>query len=108
MKTRGFTLIELMAAISIMSILAIVGIPQFIQLQQRQELSSKTDKVVNSIRELGTNAIRLGRRCTFNVITSGLSLGSNCQLSEVLQLDNFSLSLYVYTSNQFDIRLVGL
>jgi prepilin-type N-terminal cleavage/methylation domain-containing protein len=107
MKTRGYTLIELMAVISIASIMAIVGIPQFIQLQQKQELSGKTDKVLSSIRELGSNAIRQGKRCTFNVVTSGLSLGSSCQLSEALQLDNYSLTLYGYTSNQFDISFKG-
>lgn len=54
--TLGFTLIEILVVIAIISITALVGIPNLRRLNQNQEYQSKASELVNSLKRMQSNS----------------------------------------------------
>ena len=81
---RGFTLIELTIALSIIGILAAIASPNFIGLFNRTKVNTSLDQLVGAIKETQRQAMRLGKRCRINIDTSTkviTATPSNCLLS---------------------------
>lgn len=62
MLKKGFTLIEVLVAVAIISIIAVVSIPNLKKFSQNQTLTTKSDNVLNSIRQAQANA-QSGVKC---------------------------------------------
>lgn len=60
---RGFTLIELLIAISLISIVAVTGIPNLRRFNQGQEVTSASGDIVTSLRTIQSNDMA-GLKCT--------------------------------------------
>lgn len=68
-KEAGFTLIELMVAIAIMTLLMAVAIPTFVQNQPRHRLKKAARDMVSSMQKARLKAVSENTTCTitFNV-----------------------------------------
>lgn len=53
---RGFTLIEILVVIAIISTVALIGIPNLRRLNQNQEYQSKASELVNSLKRMQSNS----------------------------------------------------
>lgn len=63
-KSRAFTLIELMIALSIVALLLTVGVPSFQRIIQTNRLATCTNELVASLNLARSEAIRRGTRVT--------------------------------------------
>jgi len=72
MYQRGFTLIELMVAITIATLLLTVGIPSFSSTLLRMESSAISDQLVSSIYFSRNEAISRNKRVTLCASSDGL------------------------------------
>jgi type IV fimbrial biogenesis protein FimT len=79
MYQKGFTLIELMVAITIATLLLTVGVPSFSSTLLRMESSAISDQLVSSIYFSRNEAISRNQRVTLCASTNGLA----CDISNV-------------------------
>ncbi len=87
---RGFTIIEMMVALIIFGILAALGIPSFISMNNRAKLKNNFVDFSSHLLEVQRAAIRQSKSCTINLPTSGMSsptLDSPCSISSNLNLN---------------------
>ena len=70
-QQRGFTLVELMVAVSIAAILLAVGIPSFRSTIASNRLTSTTNDLVGSLNQTRSEAIRRGGRLTVCMSSDG-------------------------------------
>ncbi|VXA56636.1 conserved hypothetical protein [Acinetobacter proteolyticus] len=63
-KTRGFTLIELMVAITVMAVIAMMAIPSFGNLVAKKQLDTTTKELALVFGEARGQAISLGKNIT--------------------------------------------
>lgn len=78
-KSRGFTLIELMVSIAVLSILLVVAIPSFNEFRQRSALRGAADQVVSFWGDARFESLRrdVGLRVSFKTNAAGeMCLGS--------------------------------
>lgn len=61
-RTRGFTLIELIVTITIAAILLFIGIPSFISFQRNSELTSSANSFVAALGAARGEAMKRGRQ----------------------------------------------
>jgi prepilin-type N-terminal cleavage/methylation domain-containing protein len=71
MRTRGFTLVELMVAIVIISIIVLYGFPRIQTLLAKSNLRSARTAVSGAVQQAKAYAINNGRVATVNLATSG-------------------------------------
>ncbi|HYJ39397.1 MAG TPA: GspH/FimT family pseudopilin, partial [Steroidobacteraceae bacterium] len=64
-RQRGFTLMELMAAIAVLGVLSAVAVPSFTNLINRNRLTSQANELLSSIQFARIEAIRSNARVTF-------------------------------------------
>jgi type IV fimbrial biogenesis protein FimT len=64
-RQRGFTLVELMVAISVLSVLTAVAVPSFTNMMNRNRLSSQSNELLSAIQYARMEAIRSSARVTF-------------------------------------------
>jgi type IV fimbrial biogenesis protein FimT len=69
--SRGFTLIELMVALAIGSLLVVLGLPSFNEFLRNSEIRSTTESLVNGLRVARTEAVRRNQPVTFTLISGG-------------------------------------
>ena len=69
MVTKGFTLIETLATVVIIGIVAAIAAPNLIGLMNRTRVKQGIAQVEGGIKEGQRQAIRLGKRCTVTVDT---------------------------------------
>jgi type IV fimbrial biogenesis protein FimT len=67
---RGFTLVELMVVLTIVSILVLLAIPNFVDWMQNSKTRSVADSIQNGLRYAQEEAIRLSRMTTFTATAS--------------------------------------
>jgi type IV fimbrial biogenesis protein FimT len=70
-RQHGFTLVELMVAVSIAAILLAVGIPSFRSTIASNRLTSTTNDLVGTLSQARSEAIRRGARVTVCVSSDG-------------------------------------
>ena len=75
MKENGFTLIELMAAITLLSVMAIVAIPAFGNLFQNNTLTAVTNSFTSTIALARSEAIKRNVRISMCAMNDA---GTNC------------------------------
>ena len=68
---RGFTLIELMVALAIGSLLVVLGLPSFNTFLRNSEIRSTTESLVNGLRVARTEAVRRNQLVTFTLVSGG-------------------------------------
>jgi type IV fimbrial biogenesis protein FimT len=83
---RGFTLIEVLVALAIIFILALVSIPSFINLIQSRRLSTAAEQLYNTLQYARTEAIKRNANVYVSFITGdswcyGVNLNSACNCS---------------------------
>ena len=59
-RSGGFTVVELMVAVTIVAILLAVGVPSFASLIERQQLSGAAQTFASDLRRAKSDAIALG------------------------------------------------
>ena len=62
---RGFTLIELMAALAILALLLLLGVPSFISFLRNSEIRSTAESIINGLRTASAEATRRNSRIAF-------------------------------------------
>lgn len=72
-KSRGFTLIELMAALAILALLLLLGMPSFITFLRNSEIRSTSESIINGLRTASAEATRLNSRVAFRFTGTGAS-----------------------------------
>ena len=68
---RGFTLIELMIALAIGSLLMILGVPSFTDFLRNSEIRSVTESLVNGLRLARTEATNRNLQVRFTLLGAG-------------------------------------
>ena len=76
MRSRGFTLIELMVTIAIAAILLLVAAPSFMQARRNAELSDATGNFVAAAGSARAAALKTGRDAFVQVLDSGTGWAS--------------------------------
>jgi type IV fimbrial biogenesis protein FimT len=66
-KGKGFTLIELMAALAILALLLLLGIPSFIAFLRNSEIRSTAESIINGLRKASAEATRRNSRVAFTL-----------------------------------------
>lgn len=64
MTQQGFTLLELLISLTVLSILLLVGLPNFTQMLQNTRLQTATDELFTSVQLTRTSAITRNQRVT--------------------------------------------
>ena len=62
---KGFTLIELMAALAILALLLLLGVPSFITFLRNSEIRSTAESIINGLRSASAEATRRNARIAF-------------------------------------------
>jgi len=75
---RGFTLVELLTAVSIVAILAVAVVPGMIDLVKDSRLSSQTDTLVSALNEARLEAIKQRTDIKFCPATSNANSDTTC------------------------------
>ena len=89
-KNRGFTMIEMMTVLMIFGILAAIGIPSFIAMNNRAKLKNNFVDFSSHLLEVQRAAIRKSTSCGIKLPTSGTispTLDSPCSISSNLTLN---------------------
>ncbi len=66
-RSRGFTLIELMAALAILVLLFLLGMPSFITYLRNTEIRSTSESIINGLRTASAEATRRNSRVAFTL-----------------------------------------
>jgi type IV fimbrial biogenesis protein FimT len=66
-RYRGFTLIELMAALAILALLFLLGMPSFITFLRNSEIRSTSESIINGLRTASAEATRRNSRVAFTL-----------------------------------------
>jgi|GEM_PF-1736297 len=84
-RSAGFTLIELMVALSLVALLLTVAIPSYQSLRQEQMVKAATQAVYTDMMLLKSEAIKRNRPITFKIFNAGqanwcyrIALDSTC------------------------------
>lgn len=79
----GFTLIEMIAVIIIVGIIAAIASPNLLGLLNRNRVNEAMRQVEGALKEAHKQAIRDGSQCTININANGISnpAGGGCLLS---------------------------
>jgi type IV fimbrial biogenesis protein FimT len=64
-RQRGFTLVELMVAISVLGVLTALAVPSFTNMTNRNRLASQSNELLSAIQYARMEAIRSSGRVTF-------------------------------------------
>ena len=67
MKSRGFTLIELMAALAILALLLLLGMPSFTTFLRNSEIRSTAESLINGLRTASAEATRQNSKVLFTL-----------------------------------------
>lgn len=89
-RLAGFTLLELMAALTVLGVLLAVGVPSFVALTQNNRVTSQTNQLVSALNLARSEAIRRGGQATVQAIDAALGfaggwcvhVGSSCADSD--------------------------
>ncbi|MEZ9235366.1 GspH/FimT family pseudopilin [Shewanella sp. 10N.286.52.A9] len=90
LKTKGFTLVELMVTVVVSAILITIAIPSFSSLYEGQRASSNMSTIKSSLQFARSQAVSYGSRvsiCPFN----GTSCGSDWTQGFSIFIDNGTL-----------------
>ncbi|HEY0942674.1 MAG TPA: GspH/FimT family pseudopilin [Steroidobacter sp.] len=63
-RTRGFTILELMITVAVLSILVGVGIPSFQDMMRRNRLATQTNQLLGALAYARSEAVKRGVRVT--------------------------------------------
>jgi prepilin-type N-terminal cleavage/methylation domain-containing protein len=72
-KARGFTLLELLVAIALFSILGLIAVPNLANWRGNLNVSADTRLVFGELQQIRSEAIRMRSEITVNFSTTGLS-----------------------------------
>ena len=81
-KNKGFTLIELMVTVSVLSILVVVGIPQMTQFAASNRLSSEINQIVGALNLARSESVKRGRVVTICGTTTPNNNGAICNSTD--------------------------
>ncbi len=93
MPDNGFTLVELMVTVAVMSILLVVGIPNFKSFVLNQRVKTTAYELVASLNYARSEAIKQNR----NAVLQGMDI--NGSRSWVLQINGADLRTFVIPTN---------
>ena len=106
-KDRGFTLIEMIAVVIIIGIVAAIAAPNFLGLLNRNRVNEAMREIEGGLKEAQKQAIRNSRQCTVNITANGISNptgagGGGCLLSNRVLNNSVTLN-----SNRTNIVFSG-
>jgi prepilin-type N-terminal cleavage/methylation domain-containing protein len=70
LRSRGFTMLELLIVLAIMGILAAVGIPWFMKIMQRQELKSAVHEIQTTLAAARMTAVKLNAPVSVAIVST--------------------------------------
>ena len=71
LQSRGFTLLEIMVALTLASMLLLAGLPSFTTFLRNAEVRSTSEAISNGLRTARTEASRLNRPVSFTLAGGG-------------------------------------
>jgi prepilin-type N-terminal cleavage/methylation domain-containing protein len=69
-SNSGFTLVELLMTLIIISVIAVITVPNFLGLMSRNRVNQATLQVEGALKEAQRQAMRMGKQCTININTT--------------------------------------
>lgn len=108
---RGFTLIELMVAIAVLSILMVMAIPSFNDFRQRAALRGASDQIVSFWGDARFAALRQNQLVRVSFVASGdnMCIGATTAANHCNCLTNAAVcDIGYYPSDQADWRRVRI
>lgn len=74
---RGTTLLELLTAVSLLTLLTVIGIPNFVALVENNRLTAAFDELHSTLQEARTQAITQGKTFEVCAYTQGAECGTD-------------------------------
>ncbi|MFM2314724.1 MAG: hypothetical protein RLZZ04_4000 [Cyanobacteriota bacterium] len=69
-SNAGFTLVELLMTLIIVSVIAVITVPNFLGLLNRNRVNQAAQQVEGALKEAQRQAMRMGKQCTININTT--------------------------------------
>ncbi len=108
-KTKGFTLVELMITLIVLGILLGLAIPSFINLYNRNKLTTSANKIVAMVNAARISAIKQNSTVS---LCQDVSVATNCSSAATIlaasALEGISSSILVQNSTQIDFGADGI
>ena len=86
----GFTLIELMIALTVAAVLLMEGVPSFFEFLRNSEIRSTTESIVNGLRLARSEAANRNKPVRFTLAGGGSPSWSITQMSDNSVIQTFS------------------
>jgi prepilin-type N-terminal cleavage/methylation domain-containing protein len=69
-SNSGFTLVELLMTLIIIGVIAVITVPSFLGLLNRNRVNQAAQQVEGALKEAQRQALRMGKQCTININTT--------------------------------------
>lgn len=112
-RSGGFTIIELMIVLAVLSIIALVAVPNFREAIESNRVSTETNRLVSAINYARSEAVRVGDDVTLTADNGGFAegwcvhLGGNCAGDDVLRQFDGGNVAYDADANQITFNSRG-
>lgn len=89
-RIKGFSLVELMVVLTIMSVLLLFAVPEFTVWRANSEVHSIAEALQNDLRQAQAEAVRRNRQVAF-VLTNDTPTEANPSFTETVTGNNWAL-----------------
>jgi prepilin-type N-terminal cleavage/methylation domain-containing protein len=107
-KQQGFTLVETLIIVALVGILAAISAPSFLTWLNNRKVEDVFTQVEGAIREVQTEAIKKGLRCTLNLNTAAPKPSITSTPSQCLPTgarDLSKLGVRVFDNNETEVSI---
>lgn len=105
-SNAGFTLVELLMTLIIIGVIAVITVPNFLGLLNRNRVNQAAQQVEGALKEAQRQAMRMGKLCTININTTTKIISNPATNGCLLSTRNLNSSVQL-NSNSATVTFSG-